>query len=211
MTVNVQSPLTRLSIGRPPDFNARRFNGNARSYLAELSRWLSEAETERSLYNEALENQVTDPIIRKFAAVLTSDHALPSGDASWDDIDGWTSLRADQGYSFTTSSGILEFFQTGNYDLGYNLTMDRTSGTSADFAKARLVEDVGAGYVLIKGTEMQGFTGTTTAEGFAALSAQIARSFNTGDKVKLQGANGSTSQDHQVIANSCSFWITKTG
>lgn len=140
--------------------------------------------------------------IETFSATKNGNQNLTGN--SYQDVTGYDAATYSETGTFNATTGEWTCGATGKYVVKYSLTLDQYSGNNRDSAFARLVLDG----TLIKGTEKHGYH-RQNAHGHNNYSSERTIPITSGQVVKLQCRNESTSRLHRVNADSLVFEIER--
>lgn len=113
----------------------------------------------------------------------TADLDISTG--GWVDVPLDNVRRIDAPFSHSLGTAVIEFTENVNLEISYHVSTDISTGTSRSKSSTRLVIDTGGGFVGVPDTIKDMYNRNATQGGNNA-SANLYRSVNVGDKIKLQ-------------------------
>jgi len=126
---------------------------------------------------------------------------------------GWTDITFDtvpyvdsNWFSLSAGTATVTINRAGLYEVTYYITTQNTSGSSRSTSEARLVENVGAGFVEIGGTR-GGMYNRIANVGLAQASVTIIRHFNATDTLKVQVQRNAGTDTITTYANGCGILV----
>lgn len=136
---------------------------------------------------------------------LASNQQLPAG-TGYQNIDSFDTptLNTLTGGTFNASTGLFTCTETGIYRFDFQTTLDQYDGNNRTSSRVRLTLNGS----LVKGTEQIGYH-RQNLHGFNNYSFTKSLSLIPGNTVRVQARNEDGSRDHQLLANSTLFRITK--
>jgi len=132
---------------------------------------------------------------QKFLARKSGNQTITTSYAA---VTTWTEDVADDAYTFDESTGVLTINAPGWYMAGFDISTDISSGTAVAICRAKLGEDVGAGFVTVDGTEVYTQNETASA-GEASMSVTIFRQYEPGDDIEILVDELTSSGDTVVL------------
>lgn len=139
---------------------------------------------------------------KSFSAYNNSQQT--SNSTSFEDTTNWTQDVLDDVFSFNASTGVLTVNHTGTVMIGYNITLEQTTGNNRAQPRARVVNV--SGTAQIEGLRAEGYTRQTDAGDRQCLAASRPISVTSGASYKVQFGVNSTSYTHRIVSGGASFW-----
>lgn len=127
--------------------------------------------------------------------------------ATWVDIPMNVDRTIDSDFTHTTDSAEITFNTTDRYSIAARCSTYITVGSARSQTQMRLMEDVGSGYVQVGGSIGYMYN-RLTPQGYASATVNLIKTYNNGDKIKLQSIRIAGTDIIKAASEACSITIS---